>query len=367
MKTFNLKLVRTALILKPLWSFLGLFLDPCSCKSRLSPKTILVLDFHLIGDIILLTPFLKALREAHPGARIVLAAGPWARELLNGGGFVDEIIPFSAPWVKYKQGWKGWQATWYLLKRLRTEPWDMGIEIRGDIRQILLMAFSGAKCRVGFDFTGGRALLTDVVPCDESLVHLASYHKRIAEYLSIWPPGREYLPFLQLTDKERVKLQQIPSYVGIHLGASRPLKKFSKEEALDLVKSVAGSTDLQIVILSDLEDVTFVNRLVASIDPSIKNRLRTWSGSLREFVIMVSRANSFFCMDSGPAHVAAALGIPVTVFFGPTRPGESMPLGKNIKVVENKEISCRPCNQRKCINRSEKACLSGLTRKWRDI
>jgi len=105
MKTFNSRLVWLAIILEPLWRFLGLFLNSRSCHSELSPKTILVLDFHLIGDIVLLTSFLQVLREAYPSARIVLVAGPWAQELLCGEGFVDEIIPFSAPWVKYKQGW----------------------------------------------------------------------------------------------------------------------------------------------------------------------------------------------------------------------------------------------------------------------
>lgn len=363
MKTFNSGLVRLAFIFDPLWRFLRLFLNSRPYHSKLSPKTILILDFHLIGDIVLLTPFLQVLREAYPDARIVLVAGPWAQDLLHGLGWVDEIILFSAPWVKYGQGWRGWMMTWRLLRRLRRESWDMGIEVRGDVRQILLLALVGAKCRVGFNFTGGGALLTDIVPDDGQLVHLAVHHRRIAEYLGIWPTNREYLPFLRLTDEEMKQAKDVPSYVGIHLGASLPLRKFSMEEAVDLIKGVTESTGLPIILFSGPGEMNYSKKLINLFDPSLMKRLKIWEGPLREFVVMASRADCFFCMDSGPAHIAAALGVPVTVFFGPSRPEHVMPLGKNIRIVENKEITCRPCGQVTCTNKVEKACLSGLAKK----
>ena len=367
MKTFNPGLVRVALMLKFLWRFLGLFLSSRSYSPKLPPKTILVFDFHLIGDIVLLTPLLQVLRGAYPDARIVLVAGPWAQELLCGEEFVDEIIPFSAPWVKYRQGWRGWLITWRLLRRLRRESWDMGIEIRGDVRQILLLAWAGAKCRVGFNFTGGSALLTDVILDDGHFVHVTVHHQRIAEYLGIWPVNKEYLPFLRLTDEEIKQAKDIPAYVGIHLGASLLLRKFFTEEAVNLIKEVAESTGFPIILFSGPGDIEYTKKLINAFDVSLTKRLQIWEGPLRAFMVMASRADRFFCMDSGPAHIVAALGIPVTVFFGPNRPEYVMPLGKNIQIVENKEIACRPCDQVNCTNNVEKACLSGLARKWRIV
>lgn len=367
MKKFNSGLVRLALILNPLWRLMGMFLNSGSYNSKLSPKTILVIDFHLIGDIVLLTPFLKVLHDAYPNARITLVAGPWAQELLCGEKLVDEIISFSAPWVKYKQGWRGWVITWRLLRRLRRESWDMGIEVRGDIRQILLLAFTGTRRRVGFDFTGGGALLTDVVPDDGSIVHLAVHHQRIAEYLGIWPSSKEYIPFLRLTNEETEQAKQVFPYVGIHFGASFPLRKFSKEDAINLIREVAEFTSLPLILFYGPGEIDDAKGLLDSLDISLIKRLRIWEGSLREFIVTASRSEYFFCMDSGPAHIVAALGIPETVFFGPNRPEYVKPLGGNIRIVENKEVYCRPCNQKQCTNKLGRICMSGLIEKIKAI
>ena len=75
----------------PLFLFY-LFLSSRSYSPKLPPKTILVFDFHLIGDIVLLTPLLQVLRGAYPDARIVLVAGPWAQELLCGEEFLYSSI-----------------------------------------------------------------------------------------------------------------------------------------------------------------------------------------------------------------------------------------------------------------------------------
>jgi ADP-heptose:LPS heptosyltransferase len=146
-----------------------------------------VFDFHLIGDIVLLTPLLKALRERYPDAHLCLVAGPWAAELLAGTDWVSVLEPFEAPWVKYGQGWRGLWRCLRLLWTLRKTHWDWGIEVRGDVRQIALMFFSGAKRRIGYAFTGGQQLLTDVVPDDVQQPHLLDHNRRIARV----PHGRE--------------------------------------------------------------------------------------------------------------------------------------------------------------------------------
>lgn len=367
MKLFNYKLIRIAIRFKPLWYLFGIFLRVRPKAYGLQPKSILVLDFHRIGDIVLLIPLLRALREAYPSARIVLVAGPWAKELLYGEKIVDEIVPFSAPWVKYNQGLRGYLKVWRLVRRLRNEVWDIGIEVRGDIRQILLLLFSGAKRRVGFDFTGGRELLTDVVPDDGKLKHLAAHHRHIAEYLGIWLDNQDYVPVLHLTDDEQKRAMRIPRYIGIHLWAAHSLREFEIKDAIVLVDKIATCGCSPIVVFSTQDDSNKVEQLINLMDGALRERIKVWEGPLRDFIVMASRASHFFCMDSGPAHIVAALGVPVTVFFGPNCPEFVKPLGDNVQIIENKEIYCRPCDQKKCVNQKEKACLIGLAEKWMEI
>ena len=126
MKPFNRSKLALARLLRPLWSLLGRCF--AARPGSAEPHRILVFDFHLIGDIVMLTPLLEALRSAYPRAHIALVAGPWAGDILHGLPYVDEHLVFAAPWVRYGQGLVAWREAWRLLRRLRRTPWDLGLK-----------------------------------------------------------------------------------------------------------------------------------------------------------------------------------------------------------------------------------------------
>ena len=137
-----------------------------------NPSSILILDFHLIGDIVLLTPVLNELRKNNPNAHIGLASGVWAKHVLkNHPDLYDSFYPISAPWVTYSYNLKSWYLLLCALIDIRKSKWELGIEIRGDVRQILMLRMCNAKHRVGYDFTGGSRLLTSVVKDDGNIKH----------------------------------------------------------------------------------------------------------------------------------------------------------------------------------------------------
>jgi heptosyltransferase-2 len=356
MKPINRKLARLTKLLTPLWYVL----KPFGRQKVLTqpPSSILVFDFHLIGDIVMLTPLLKCLKTAYPQARLVLVAGVWAKDILHGTDLVDEIIPFAAPWVKYKQGWGGIVSCYRLVKQLRKQTWDLGIEVRGDIRQILLLWLTGATRRVGFDFTGGGALLTDVVFDDGVMAHLTEHHQRICEHLGIWQRDEKYLPFLSLTPEEKRKVETTPAFIGFHFGASLPLRRLPFTEISALL-SRFHSADVELVVfLSPEEDG--VRALLGQLPASLQAKIQFWSGNLREFILQISRATHCYFMDSGPAHIAAALGVPTTVFFGPAESTNVRPIGQNVEIISKAFVACRPCDQINCRNSALQYCMLGL-------
>jgi heptosyltransferase II len=357
-KPINEKLKTFSLLFSPLWSILGWFSRENSVARN--PLRVLVFDFHLIGDIVMLTPMLKALRDAYPDSHLTLVAGPWAQEILFGTELVDEIIPFAAPWVKYGQGWKGLGSCYRLVKKLRQKEWDLGIEVRGDVRQIFLLWLSKAKRRVGFDITGGGPLLTDVVPDNGVLVHITEHHQRICEYIGIWKEDDIYMPFLKLTPDELDESNKIPVFIGLHFGASLPLKRLPPDEIIKLLTSLKN-TKGKLRIISAPGDLDFVP-IFKQLPENIQSKLELWKGTLREFIVMSRRAKYYFCMDSGPAHIVNALGVPVSVFFGPTQAEYVRPLGKGVTVVTKQNINCRPCNMVHCINEIEQYCMADITR-----
>lgn len=323
-------------------------------------KTILVFDFHLIGDIVLLTPFLRSIRKKYPHSSITLVAGPWAAEILYGSNLVDDIVFFSAPWVRKNQGLlNGINSIYRLICNLKKKNWDLGIEMRGDIRQIILLWLVCQGRRIGFDFTGGRGFLTDVVTDDGMAKHVSLYHKLIAQHLNVFPIEADYLSKINLTQEEVINSKSIKPFIGFHFGASLPLKRMPYDEIEKLLSLFRGSPVPLLIFLDEQSDLFRVR-----LDSIIKNNnlvVTFFRGTLRNFIVTVSRSMHMYVMDSGPAHIAAALGIPATVFYGPTDPLFFSPLGQNkITKITIPNIGCRPCNQMHCENPIYQYCMKGI-------
>ena len=355
MKDMNPKKVALARLLRPVWRVWGWFVRGPVLKRI--PESILIFDFHLIGDIVLLTPLLRAVHQGFPGARVTLVAGPWAQEILKDTSWVDEIIPFSAPWVKYGQGWRGWWRCLLLVRRLRKRSWDLGIEIRGDVRQILLLTMVGAERRVGYDLTGGKELLTDVVLLPTGVEHLAAgYHRGICEYLGIWHGG-EYVPALTLSEAERSMAAERVEFVGIHFGASLPLRRPPLALMYAFIDELVRVNAHPLVIYRIKETPEIADLLHSRLVNKHKINAEVWEGSLRDFIVHLSRCRKLYCLDSGPAHIAAALGVEVTVIYGPTLADITRPLGSKVNVVAGRDLRCRPCDQRHCVAEHHQECF----------
>lgn len=360
-RTFNPKIVRFAKYLAPLWAFLGFLRRVLASKPTcMPPQRIVVFDFHLIGDIVLLTPLLRALRERHPQAHICLVAGPWAAQLLAGTSWVSELVCFEAPWVKYGQGWRALVRCLRLMGQLRQTRWDWGIEVRGDVRQIAMMFFCRVSRRVGYDFTGGAALLTDVVPDEAARPHLLDHHLRIARYLELVPEGQGFVPQLQLSAAEHAQAQQIAPYIGFHFDASLPLRRLPLDEVDALLARFSASA-LPLLVFMPPQGADGLERHLRNHALYAQGRLQLWRGGLRAMVVQLSRARHFFAMDSGPAHVAAGLGVPVTVFFGPALPERVQPVGRSVQVAIRTDVPCRPCDQVHCVHPTQQHCMRGLS------
>lgn len=364
MKVMNPRLVRQARRIDWVWRLLAtarrLWRPATRAAAPGAPLSILVLDLHLIGDAVMLLPFLAALRRRHPTARITVVAGPWNRPVLAGEPSLDHLVEFTAPWVKGQGMRASWTAARALVRTLRTQRWDIGIDMRGDIRNILVLYFANCVQRVGFDFTGGAGLLTRVVPDDGRLASLLEHHERLAACLDAFD-GRPFVSRLTLTDAERATAQGIAPHVGFHFGASLALRRLPIDEAAALVTRCLAEFDERALVFSAPDLEAYVVDLLAALDPAVRGRIEIWRGDLRTFIVAASRARVLYTMDSGPAHLAAATGCPTVVLFGPNRSAFSAPRGPNVTCVESDPpLSCQPCDQHRCVHPSlPQACLRG--------
>lgn len=307
----------------------------------------------------MLTPLINAIKDKYPNAKLTLVAGSWAKEVLMGNSNLDELIVFNAPWVKKVKFWIALKITLHLFFLLRKRKWDIGVEVRGDIRQIFLLFLVFPNRRIGFDFTGGNSLLTDKVPDSGLNQHILNHHIEICKYLNIDAHPCNFPPNICLTNREKAQVQSIEPYVGVHFGASKSLRRFPIEESTLLLSKIAESSVNNIIFVSSDEE-RYVEELLGSISKEQSNKFSIWRGTLREMILMLSRAKILHAMDSGPAHIAAALGVETIVYFGPNLPHLVRPFGRRVTVKEVSGLYCRPCDQVVCTNKIYQCCLRGL-------
>jgi ADP-heptose:LPS heptosyltransferase len=326
-----------------------------------APQSILLVDLHLLGDLVMLVPLLRVIRRFHPKAQIGLMAGPWGRTILTDSGLVDEFITLRAPWVTKGQGTAGMRGLLRAIRASRRRTWDWGIDVRGDVRNALLLAFARAKRRVAYNFSGGAALLTDVVPDDGVLRHIIDHHATLAEYLCMPMTGEERIPALGNSGKISSKTQG-SRLIGFHFGASMVLRRMPLEEACSLILSFRDQQDTRLILV-DAPEIRHLNSaLLGRLPANCAARIERWEGTLSELMTFLKTLDKFYAMDSGPAHLAAALGIDTTVFFGPHLSLAVRPTGRNVTVVERADVPCRPCDQHRCTNVKHQECLSQVVR-----
>ena len=305
-------------------------------------QRILVIEPWNIGDVVLVTPFLSALRDRFSDARISLLARPYARQLLANTGLVDEVIDAELPWTapihKYRFDATARRHMRDLIAMLRDRKFDLTIDARMDVRSNLLAAITLAPRRIGYDIGGGGWLLTEALPSNRDDTHK---HADWDDLLALLPgEGRvakrsPTRPLLVVTrdekeDAERLLTRELgpggPT-IGYHPGGSHPGKRWPGGHFRELSRLLLNEVGGRHVVMLGPDDE----------DPG------DWPAStlvvrpgLRELMAIISCCDVFICNDSGPMHIADALRIPlVAIFeignpkwFGPTSPSSVVVAGE---------------------------------------
>lgn len=304
-----------------------------------SIRRILVIEPWNIGDVVLATPILSELRARFPNAHIAILAKPYARELLEESGLVDEVIECDLPWTAQTNKYRVTPAVLRdlrgLIRRLRRQRFDVTLDARMDIRSNVLAAAIGARRRIGYDVGGGDWLVTDALPSERDETH------RIEDWLALIQRlegatsprtiGRR-APTLTVSERERAAAEKMLATlvggghptIGYHPGGSHPGKRWPHERFEALIAEVKGSVGgRHVVFLGPDDDVTGTWPVGTAV-------LRP---SLRELMALVSCCDLFVCNDSGPMHIADALGIPVVAIFEVGNPKWFGPSGPRSTVI----------------------------------
>jgi len=314
-------------------------------------RRIVIVRTDRIGDVVLSTPVIQALRRAYSDAFIAMMVAPHARELVEGNPSLNEVIVFD------KGKAAGIADSIRFARRLRAYHFDTAVILHPTVRVHIITAMALIKRRIGYDTKWGF-LLTERVPHEKQFgaKHEIDYNLDLLKTLGI--QARDRRPFIAVKPENRLKVAALleqngfgkgDSFVAIHPGASCPSKRWPGERFARVADEIAKRFHTRVVIVAGANNRDCGLRM----SDAMEHDALDLSGDLGvgELMALLERARLLISNDSGPVHIAVALGIPVVAIFGRNQPGLSFkrwgPVGDN-DVVLYKDVGCLECLAHDC-------------------
>jgi ADP-heptose:LPS heptosyltransferase len=382
----------------------------CLARSRPiePPERILLVQLDHLGDAVLSTPLIAELRTTYPAATIDVLASPSNLEVFAVDPHVNRVFVAERSWFERRpERWGLVSAVWKLGSALRKHRYDLGIDVRGDVLSVLVLALAGVRRRLGWSMGGGAFLLTDVAPWKPGR-HEVRSRLALLEQLGITPDERARVD-VAVRDEDRItmarrladawprrapkrsaavvrvaraerfvdarsprvapaanpiseepdwlhadRFSSLPPLLAVHFGAGNPAKRWPVRAWKVLVERFLVS-GWRVVVVGGIDDVP----LSSVLEPH--EWLRDWTGtmSVAETTAFLERADLFIGADSGPAHLAASAGtLSVILFSGTNQPRQWRPWSRHSLVLRHR-VPCHPCHQKICPLAGH-PCMAGL-------
>ncbi|MGH9375744.1 MAG: glycosyltransferase family 9 protein [Terriglobia bacterium] len=348
-------------------------MNPASLLPGLPKKSrILILRLRSMGDIVLLTPALRLLKEWRSDLRISVLIEPRFRALLEGNPRVAEIL--SAP---QGSGWRKAREQIRLLRMLRTQKFALCLNLHGGPSSAFLAQFSGARWKAGFGHFRRRRIYDFAVPdarriLAQDTVHTAEHQAAALFWLGMprrpVPPAELFLSeAARCAWKQERKRRGIPQgrdYALLHPAALYYTKQWPPERFAGLGRYIEDELGMMPVYSCGPGESRCLDEVERASGRAIH---RINAPSLATLMAAIAEARLFVGNDSGPAHVAAAFKRPCVVIFGSSdskvwRPWVGSDSGPDFafRIVQN-HYDCNPCPGDRCYRFAHPECILSVT------
>lgn len=317
-----------------------------------SASSVLIIKPRAIGDVLLSTPVIRNLKRAVPHLQIDFLTERFAADVVNGNPYLREVLSFN----------KRSDTTWSIIRSVRKKKYDIVIDLFGNPRTALITRFSGARHRIGFPFRGRAYAYTIHVSPRGGEVHNVDFNLDVLRHFSI--PIEPGLPDFPITQIHRqfaagwLNEQGMTgkNLLGVNASGGWYTKKWGAGSFARLTDVIAERDGLMPLLFwgpGEQEDVKAIQGMMKSPSRLIPKT------SLKEMGAFLESCSYLVSNDSGPMHIAAALGVPTLGIFGPTSPQLQGPYGTIHWVVRHEALDCLECNLTECPIGN--ICMSELT------
>lgn len=330
-------------------------------------KRILLIQLGDIGDVVLTTPAIRTLKENHPSGEIFVLLRSHASQLLEGHPLIGGLFLLN----KEKRGFAeeiAYQKDF--LSGLRRKRFGLSIDLRADTRGAFISFLSGARVRIGRYRGDGRLwrnrLFTHLLRPENELNQYSAMHS-----LNMLAPFdvkiKNIHPELIVTYEQERRAEDIlrkeqlsfdRPIVALHPFSRWRYKEWSIKKYAKLINHVCSRHKVSVLVTGSIEERDRVSEIVRMSRSDVYNL--AGKTSLGEFAAILKKCSLLIGIDSAPMHIAAAVGTPTVILFGPSSPVNWAPQGKHHSVI-SKDLPCVPCRQKGCNNSEVSRCLDELS------
>ena len=293
-------------------------------------------------------PALAELRSLAADATIDLVVGSWNADLARTIPFVDRVETLDARWLARGDQSYGPVQLLTRARGWRRHRYDLAFNFEPDVRSNLLLAVSGARHLAGFASGGGGPLLDLALDYDPQS-HTADNVVRLVRAAFDGPPAQPVSARLRIPEADREEAARVLAglppgpVIAIHLGAGRAIKQWPEARFAQVAARLIAERAASIVLTGATEDRAQVDQVKSTL-PADRVLDLAGRADLTRLAAVLERVGLLVTGDTGPMHLAQAVGTPIVAVFGPSDPRRYAPRGPLDRVVRI-DLPCAPCNR----------------------
>jgi lipopolysaccharide heptosyltransferase II len=325
-------------------------------RARPAPRApirrVLLLRLERIGDLLMVLDAIQDARATWPDAEIDLAVGSWNLPLAQLIPGLRAVETADAPWLARESGRASWPALARRARAWRRRRYDLVINFEPDVRSNFVAWLIGAPRRVGYWTGGGGALLTDASTYTPTS-HVSRNARRLVARAAGLPraippnadaPWPRLVPPADAVARASAILGDVTRpVVGVHASGGRESKQWHLDRFAEVARRLARTRSATIVLTGAQEDRALVDDVRRRLT-GVRVVDACGQGDLATLAALIARLDLMVTGDTGPMHLAAAMGTPVVALFGPADPARYGPLAPHQHIVRV-SLPCSPCNR----------------------